>query len=204
VNKNTKKIGSLMASACVLVATLCILPGTAKADTAVTAKGKDAVAAGRDVNIGKNTTIKEYDLDKARKIEASRFAGEMQRDCRKYVDRVHTMQLDKRPGEPSAGDQPFIFSPIYQSPDTRRMFGDEIYKELNTQQEHLKKLSGEIINMRLMHQTAPARQMMAKMGRNLTLPGVSGPEPTESGFQATKKELEALTGEHCEYLKRLM
>ena len=75
------------------------------ADT-VTAKGQNAVAAGRDVNIEKNTTIKEYDVDKATAIKARHFASDMYRDCEQYVGRVHAMQLVRRPGEPSDGEQP--------------------------------------------------------------------------------------------------
>ena len=208
MNKNANR-NSLLGMPAIFTGMLfvaaCVSPGvTLSADTTVTATGSGAVAAGRDVNIEKKKIIKEYDVDKARGIEASRFAGQMYRDCQKYADRVHAMQLDKRPGEPSDGDQPFILSPIYQAPDTRRMFSDKVYKELNTQQERLKAVSGEVINMRLMRQAAPARAMLAKSGRTMTLPGMSGPEPTAAGFEAKRKELETLTSTHCAYLKGLM
>ena len=47
-------------------------------------------------------------------------------------------------------------------------------------------------------------EMMAKMGHSAATPGASGPEPTESGFETARKELENLTVAHCEYLKSLI
>ena len=206
MNTNKDRSGSpatVMIACALFVAEFLSAHSTIAADT-VTAKGENAIAAARDVNIEKNITIKEYDLDKARRVKTSRFASDMHRDCVKYVDRVHAMQFAKRPGEPSDGEQPFIFSGQYQSPDTRNMLGESVYKLLNSQQERLKQVNGQIINMRLMHSTARAREMMAKMGHSIAIPGASGPEPTESGFESAKKELERLTVAHCEYLKSLM
>ena len=203
----TKRSGSRAAAAivaCTLFVAGSLSMGSAIAADKVTAKAENATAAARDVNTEKNTATKGYDLDKARRIKASQFASDMHQDCVKYVDRVHTMQFDRRRGEPSDSDQPSIFSDLYQSPDTRSMLGDQVYNVLNSQQERLKEVSSQIINMRRIHRTAEAREMMAKMGHSAATPGASGPEPTESGFETAWKELENLTVAHCEYLKSLI
>lgn len=187
-----------------MLAAICASSNPTMAADSVTASGQGAVAAGRDVTINKNTTIKQYDTEKARSIESRRFASEMYRDCQQYLERVHAMHLDTRPGEVSDGNQPFIMSPLYQAPETRLKVGDQVFKELNAQQEKMKAVNNDVINMRLMRKMAPARAMLAKSGRKISLPGMSGPEPTPTGFEGKRKELETLTGAHCAYLKGLM
>lgn len=171
----------------------------------VQAKGENAIAAGRDVIIDKNTVINEYDTEKARKIEAGRFASAMHRECTQYVETLRGLQLQREKGDRSDAMVPSIFSPIYASPDTRQLFGEQIYKELNAQQEQLSALRGKIFTMRQQQAMSAAYTLMAQQGGRRAQERLAGnPAPSADEFLSAKNELLNGTQAHCQYLQSLM
>lgn len=189
----------------VLLAACGKAPSTSPAPQSVEvqATGENAVAAGRDVVIDKNTVINEYDTEKARRIEASRFARAVHRECTQYVETVRGWQLKREAGDRSDAMVPSIFSPIYASPDTQRIFGEKVYRELNAQQAQLSALRGAIFTMRQQQAMSAAYALMAQQGVGKgRLAG--NPAPTEEKFLATKNELLQKTQSHCTYLQSLM
>lgn len=175
-----------------------------QAATEVQAKGKNSVAAGRDVIIEENTVVNEYDVDKARRIEAARFASSLHRECTQYVQTVRGLQLQREKGDRSDAMVPSIFSPIYASPETHRLFGEQTYKELNAQQEKMSALRGKIFTMRQQQAMSAAYAMMALQGGRPAKERLgSNPAPSEEEFLATKNELLQRTQAHCQYLQSL-
>jgi hypothetical protein len=171
----------------------------------VQAKGENSVAAGRDVIIDKNTVINEYDIEKARRIEAARFASAMHRECTQYVETVRGLQLQREKGDRSDAMVPSIFSPVYASPETQRLFGEQTYKELNAHQEKMSALRGKVFTMRQQQAMSAAYAMMAQQGGRHAKERLAGnPAPSAEEFLSTKNELLRRIQEHCQYLQSLM
>lgn len=171
----------------------------------VQAKGENSVAAGRDVIIDKNTVINEYDIEKARRIEAARFASALHRECTQYVETVRGLQLQREQGDRSDAMVPSIFSPVYASPETHRLFGEQTYKELNAQQEKMSALRGKVFTMRQQQAMSAAYAMMVQQGgRRAKERLTDNPAPSAEEFLATKNELLHRTRQHCQYLQSLM
>lgn len=180
-------------------------PTAPRIDVEVQAQGRDSVAAGRDVIIGKHTEINEYDLDKARKIEGGLFAGAMHRECVGYVETVRNLQLQREKGDRSDAMVPGIFSPTYASPETHRIFGEQIYKELNAQQEKMSALRSKVFTMRQQQAMANVYPLMAQQGgRRAKEFLANNPAPSPEEFDTTKQELLRRTQTHCEFLESLM
>lgn len=178
---------------------------TQQAAVDVEAKGQNSVAAGRDVIIDKNTVINEFDTEKARRIDAGRFASAVHRECIQYVETIRDLQLQRENGDRSDAMVPSIFSPIYASPDTQQLFGEQIYKELNAQQEQLSALRGKVFMMRQQQAMSAAYALMAQQGGRRAKERLAGnPAPSADEFLSTKNELLHRTQAHCKYLQSLM
>jgi hypothetical protein len=88
----------------------------------VQASGNNSIAAGQR-------------SEKARRIEAGRFASALHRECTQYVETIRGLQLQREKGDRSDPLIPSILGRIYALPETQRLFGEQTYKELNVQQE---------------------------------------------------------------------
>ena len=197
----------LVLSGALLILSACdkAPPATSPISVEVQAQGTDSVAAGRDVIIGKHTEINEYDLDKARSIEGELFASAMHRECVRYVETVRGLQIQREKGDRSDAMVPGIFSPTYASPETQRIFGEQIYKELNAQQEKMSALRSKVFTMRQQQAMANIYPLMAQQGgRRAKEFLANNPAPSPEEFDTTKQELLRRTQTHCEFLKSLM
>jgi hypothetical protein len=170
----------------------------------VEASGKGAVAAGRDVVIDKNTVINEYNEEKARRIEASRFARAVSRECQQYLPIARAFQLKREKDDRSDAIMPPFFGPLYGSPDVQRIFGESIYRELNSQSQHLSSLRSAVFDMRNRYMMSSAFQMMGQYSRRAKERAQQMPAaPSEEEFAAAKNRLVEKTEAHCKYLESL-
>lgn len=189
-------VGTLAVGTAV-AAWLWIVPPSA-AKTEVRAD-RGAVAAGRDVVVGRDLVMKEYDLDEKQRRDANAFATGFGRECRTYLSSVRAVALE-RPKDRSVPDALTLgVGGGYFSPDMERVLGADAYRRVNDQMDDIRKLSGDLFQLRMKHGTTRAFNM-EKQARGQPIAELA---EFEAQFATGKQELIAATVEHCDYLDSL-
>jgi hypothetical protein len=178
-------------------------PAKAAPPSEVKAVGDNAIAVGRDLTIKENIEVHEYSPDKARSLDASRFAKSIYRECAAFVPMIDEVSLTGKK-DAATVTMPSFLGPVYAMADTRRLMGDAVYKTLNAQQVELRSLQDQLRTMRMDHKMVAVHDMMDMQQRGDKPKQKRPPGPTEQQFTQKRQDFSTKTQAHCEYLKSLM
>lgn len=143
---------------------------------------RGSVAAGRDLVIGRDLVVNEFDEEEERQRERKAFAVKARRECLAYLDGVRVLAS----AQPKSTNDVLgtRIGAFYSLPDAERVLGAKTYTAINEQAARINGLSGDLLQVRM-------RLVVTQAARD----GNASAE-----FEATKRAMEKSTSEHCDFL----